>query len=800
MGSTSDNRVKVCQTGVNDVQEYECATKLVENLRVVLDPEEMAEVQLNLNKTLLMTKVSQKSKKRIELIAKFASLSFCYRQVSKNKFHEFKVDDIRQIIDRDLARHYREELGLAQECERRWISISYLNHDKQRLKCLHLVADTSHDLKRLVSTIQNFKDLKASILGSYLTDLSDLTAVKRAIILDNRILSDKAKKQLLCYEDILKYCRRLDINMDSAKLLQLFNKSKNSKQDGLDFDDFKCFVKFLRHREDLSKLWKEVTNQSKVMNIEQFTTFMLNTQMEDLEVDGLHKVFKRFCSNECETWTSEDFNRFLNSKYLFCLNDLEKEEGYYSHSLNDYFILSSHNTYLVGRQVAGESSVAGYIRALQRGCRCVEIDLWNSGTPDSTEPIVNHGRTFTSGIKFSDVLHTIKKYAFQTSSLPVILSLEIHCSVEAQIKAVETLKRVFGPMLVFDPETGGNKLPSPETLRNRVLLKVKKTNSQDISIDDNGSFTTTSTTGNSFSESGESSSRTSSSKSLQKIRKKKVNRITEKLSDLGVYCQGLKFRNFSLPESKTFNHCFSLSEKAMNSMLKDPTKAAAVEKHNRRFLMRIYPSKFRLSSSNFLPINYWAHGAQMVATNWQNYDLGQQLNEGLFDSVSGSGYVLKPFDLRRPSLKSTMRKQLKQSFKTTKFKFTIISAQQLHKPQSIDGLNPYVSLSIIGARAVTWKEKQTGLNTKIVAGNGFNPIWNELFSGSFTCDYDLVFLRVLVQSSSSTVEIENPKEIGLALFNVFHLKKGYRYLRLKDFCGEQLLHSTLFVKIEVDTV
>ena len=40
--------------------------------------------------------------------------------------------------------------------------------------------------------------------------------------------------------------------------------------------------------------------------------------------------------------------------------------------LTDYFIASSHNTYLVGHQLVGASTVEGYIRALLHSCRSVE--------------------------------------------------------------------------------------------------------------------------------------------------------------------------------------------------------------------------------------------------------------------------------------------------------------------------------------------------------------------------------------------------------------------------------------------
>lgn len=44
--------------------------------------------------------------------------------------------------------------------------------------------------------------------------------------------------------------------------------------------------------------------------------------------------------------------------------------------LTDYYINSSHNTYLASNQLTGKSDINCYINALKEGVRCVEIDCW----------------------------------------------------------------------------------------------------------------------------------------------------------------------------------------------------------------------------------------------------------------------------------------------------------------------------------------------------------------------------------------------------------------------------------------
>ncbi|KAK4989928.1 1-phosphatidylinositol 4,5-bisphosphate phosphodiesterase beta-4 [Elasticomyces elasticus] len=54
-----------------------------------------------------------------------------------------------------------------------------------------------------------------------------------------------------------------------------------------------------------------------------------------------------------------------------------------SYPISNYFISSSHNTYLSGNQLYGRASTDAYKNVLTRGCRCVEIDVWD-GEDDSS--------------------------------------------------------------------------------------------------------------------------------------------------------------------------------------------------------------------------------------------------------------------------------------------------------------------------------------------------------------------------------------------------------------------------------
>ena len=93
-----------------------------------------------------------------------------------------------------------------------------------------------------------------------------------------------------------------------------------------------------------------------------------------------------------------------------------------------------------------------------------------------SEPVIYHGKTFTTKVPLRDICQAIARYAFVASPYPIIISAEVHCGLPQQSLIASIMSEVFGDALVKAPVDGRppiEVLPSPEDLKGRVLLKVR---------------------------------------------------------------------------------------------------------------------------------------------------------------------------------------------------------------------------------------------------------------------------------------------------------------------------------------
>uniref|UniRef100_A0A673AJ08 1-phosphatidylinositol 4,5-bisphosphate phosphodiesterase gamma n=1 Tax=Sphaeramia orbicularis TaxID=375764 RepID=A0A673AJ08_9TELE len=268
-----------------------------------------------------------------------------------------------------------------------------------------------------------------------------------------------------------------------------------NREDRISCKDLKSMLSQVNYRVPNMKFLREKLPDSEMRNGDvSFSQFsqLYRSLMFDAQknVSNIQHYFSvRFIDRPEQRISLEDFKNFLLESqnvisphfltYLFSKENTIWDSTLdqvcpdnMNNPLSHYWISSSHNTYLTGDQFSSESSLEAYARCLRMGCRCIELDCWDG--PDGM-PVIYHGHTLTTKIKFSDVLNTIKEHAFVTSDYPIILSIEDHCSIVQQRNMATHFKKVFGDMLLTKAvDIAADGLPSPNQLKRKILIKHKK--------------------------------------------------------------------------------------------------------------------------------------------------------------------------------------------------------------------------------------------------------------------------------------------------------------------------------------
>ncbi|KAI4824079.1 hypothetical protein KUCAC02_012622, partial [Chaenocephalus aceratus] len=274
----------------------------------------------------------------------------------------------------------------------------------------------------------------------------------------------------------------LNYKAPSSRTLKDKFQEVGAKKDRLDFEQFHKLYNLImfEQNEILDEFKKEscafiLGNTDKpdasAVLLHDFQRFLIYQQKEPWasDLNQVRELMTTFIddtmrkTNDPE-FTVSEFLSFLFSKENSVWDDKYSEISHLdmNNPLSHYWISSSHNTYLTGDQLRSESSTEAYVRCLRLGCRCVELDCWEG----PGEPIIYHGWTRTTKIKFEDVVKAINDHAFVTSEFPVILSIEEHCPLEQQRQMARIFRDVFGDKLLTEPvEQLAEQLPSPTQLK-----------------------------------------------------------------------------------------------------------------------------------------------------------------------------------------------------------------------------------------------------------------------------------------------------------------------------------------------
>ncbi|XP_074289898.1 phosphoinositide phospholipase C 4-like [Silene latifolia] len=555
-----------------------------------------------------------------------------------------------------------------------------------------------------------------------------------------------------------------------------------------------CFSRKFKKAElqppmDVTQFFNDYAEGGTVMSPEQLTRFMVEVQgdtaasvtdaekiVEDIMRLKHPHIFK--FTNVKKSLNIDDFFTYL---FSVDINPPIKSQVHQDMTapLSHYFIYTGHNSYLTGNQLSSDCSDIPIIKALERGVRVIELDLWP--TPNKEDVHVLHGKTLTAPVELLKCLKAIKNYAFCASPYPVILTLEDHLNAKLQAKVANMITRELGDML-FCPESEITQdFPSPEDLKYKVLISTKPPKEY-LAVD------------NSVDKGSKSQKEKQHSGEEQPSveEKKQVQQEEDNSDDNSTNVEPPAYKKMitipGIPRGKLKESLKVDPNKLSRLSWSEQTLAKAtascgtdIVRYTQKNILRIFPKVTRFDSSNYKPLVGWMHGAQMVAFNMQGYGKPLWLMHGMFRANGGCGYIKKPDFL----LKSTPENEIFDPKSDLQIKITLkvkvymgdgwhVDFKQTH----FDLYSPpdfYVKVGIAGVAADEMMKK-----TRVIEDRWI-PVWDEEFGFPLTVP-EVALLRVEVHEYDKS---EKDDFAGQTCLPVSELRPGIHAVPLYNYEGEK---------------
>lgn len=250
--------------------------------------------------------------------------------------------------------------------------------------CVTLVANKTEDEMELVArtadAAQNLIELVKRMQRAYKSSVKDK--------LDDWIMvyfneADKSKNGTLSLDEICRVVQKLGCHLKREEIRSRFNAANRNSDDSLNVEEFRTFFHDLLALAEIDSVFTEYGGDA-FIDFGEFKTF-LSTALH-LPALATNDALRRFeevltayeHSDEARRrclLTNDGFRLMYVSGCPLVSVFNEHHAAVYqdmNRPLGDYWIDSSHNTYLEGRQVFGTASAEAYRTALRLGCRSVE--------------------------------------------------------------------------------------------------------------------------------------------------------------------------------------------------------------------------------------------------------------------------------------------------------------------------------------------------------------------------------------------------------------------------------------------